>query len=161
LSERLWKEKPRLKVVWCIGYKVHEWDVHYYDQIRERMTDPRLFFHWPLEEHQDWALPDATGTMRPLTYFSKNMLHYDRVYDRPLMDIRDRARRVTEAGLRGFSMNFEPGYYTASIYGRRIPFPVELIPYRLTRFGYREFTWDPKLTWNEFRARTQKKFFAP
>jgi hypothetical protein len=46
------------------------------------------------------------------------------------------------------------------VYGKRIPFPVDLIPYALTRFAYREFTWDPRLTWPDFRKLLLSKFFG-
>ena len=122
------------------------------------MTDPRYFW---MEARQNWHLPDAGGVQRPLNYFSRNFLHWDQYYAMPLLDMRDRARRIAEAGLGGYAVAYEPGFSTASIYGDRIPFPVDLIPYRLTRFAYREFTWNPNLTWEEFKARALKKFFAP
>jgi hypothetical protein len=38
---------------------------------------------------------------------------------------------------------------------------VDAIPYRLTRFAYREFTWDPALSWPGFRKRLLEHFFGP
>jgi hypothetical protein len=158
-SEKLWKKNPKLNFFWPIGYpESHRWDVRYYQQIRTRMTDPRYFW---MEARQNWQLPDAMGSLRPLNYFSKNTLHWDQYYTMPLLNIRDQARRVVEAGISGYVVAYEPGFATASVYGKRIPFPVDLIPYRLTRFAYREFTWNPNLSWDEFRARVHRRFFAP
>jgi hypothetical protein len=77
------------------------------------------------------------------------------------LDIRDQARRVAEAGISGYAVAYEPGAATASVYGDRIPFPVDLLPYRLTRFAYREFSWNPNLSWDEFRTRVHKRFLVP
>ena len=158
-SEKLWKKNPKLNFFWPIGYpESHRWDVRYYQQIRTRMTDPR--YYW-MEARQNWQLPDAMGSLRPLNYFSRNILHWDQYYTMPLLNMRDQARRVGEAGISGYAVAYEPGFANASVYGERIPFPVDLIPYRLTRFAYREFTWNPNLSWDEFRARAHKKFFSP
>jgi hypothetical protein len=158
-SEKLWTRNSKLNFFWPIGYpESHRWDVRYYEQIRTRMTDPRYFW---MEARQNWQLPDAMGSLRPLNYFSKNILHWDQYYTIPLLNMRDQARRVVEAGISGYAVAYEPGAATASVYSNRIPFPVDLIPYRLTRFAYREFTWNPNLSWDEFRARVHKKFLSP
>jgi hypothetical protein len=157
-SEKLWKANPELRFFWPIGYpESHKWDVRYYQEIRTRLTDPRYFW---VETRQNWQLPDAMGSLRPLNYLSKNMLHWDQYYMMPLLDIRDQARRVAEAGMAGYATAFEPGFATAAVYGERIPFPIDLLPYRLTRFAYREFSWNPGLSWDEFRARIHRRFFA-
>ena len=122
------------------------------------MTDPRYFW---MEARQNWRLQDAKGALKDLGYLSKNILHWDQYYTMPLLDMRDQARRVAEAGIAGYVVAFEPGFATASVYGDRVPFPVDLIPYRLTRFAYREFTWNPQMSWSDFKARVHKKFFAP
>ena len=122
------------------------------------MTDPRYFW---MEARQNWRLQNAKGALKDLGYLSKNILHWDQYYTMPLLDMRDQARRVAEAGIAGYVVAFEPGFATASVYGDRVPFPVDLIPYRLTRFAYREFTWNPQISWSEFKARVHKKFSAP
>ena len=158
-SESLWKKNQKLKFVCPIGYpESHKWDVLYYQAIRERMTDPRYFW---MEARQNWRLQNAKGALKDLGYLSKNILHWDQYYTMPLLDMRDQARRVAEAGIAGYVVAFEPGFATASVYGDRVPFPVDLIPYRLTRFAYREFTWNPQMSWSDFKARVHKKFFAP
>ncbi len=158
-SEKLWKRNPELKFFWPIGYpEGHAWDVRYYEEIRTQLADPR--YYW-VEVRQNWQLPGAIGSLRPLNQLSKNVLHWDQYYRMPLLDIRDQARRVAEAGISGYAVAYEPGAASASVYGDRIPFPIDLLPYRLTRFAYREFAWNPDLSWDEFRARVHKKFLAP
>src|SRR5262249_39828625 len=65
-----------------------------------------------------------------------------------------------EDGLSGYVVAFEPGFNSHSVHGRSIPFPVDAIPYRFTRFAYREFTQDPMLTWSEFRGHLLADFFG-
>jgi hypothetical protein len=42
-----------------------------------------------------------------------------------------------------------------------VPYPVDAIPYAVTRFAYREYCWSPALTEKEFRARLLDRFFGP
>jgi hypothetical protein len=87
-------------------------------------------------------------------------MHWDQYYRLPLRDIGEHARRIHEDGLAGYVVAFEPGFNSHSVFGRTVPFPVDAIPYRLTRFAYREFTWDPELTWPAFRSRLLEHFFG-
>lgn len=157
-STELWKNHPQAKLAWGMGYpEAHKWDLQYYDEIRRSFTDPRYHF---VEVRQNWALQDHDGVLKPLRELSPHMLHWDQYYALPLRDIGERARRIQEDGLEGYAVAFEPGFNTYSIYGRRIPYPVDLIPYRLTRFAYREFTWEPTLSWGGFRQRLLDHFFG-
>jgi len=156
-SAELWKTHPQAKLVWGIGYQATKWDVKYYEDLRQNFRDPRYYF---LDVRENWALPDHEGVLRPLRDLSPNILHWDQYYRFPLRDIGDRARRVFEDGLAGYVVAFEPGFNSHSVYGRSIPFPVDAIPYRLTRFAYREFTFDPSLSWTGFRQRLLDSFFG-
>jgi hypothetical protein len=157
-SAELWKTHPKAKLVWGIGYpEAHKWDVKYYDDLRQNFRDPRYYF---LEVRQNWALQDHEGVLKPLRELSPNAMHWDQYYGLPLRDIGERARRIWEDGLAGYVVAFEPGFNSHSVFGRSIPFPVDAIPYRLTRFAYREFTFDPSLSWAGFRQRLLDSFFG-
>jgi hypothetical protein len=157
-SAGLWQKYPKAKLVWGVGYpEAHKWDVKYYDELRKNFRDPRYSF---LEVRQNWMLQDSQGILKPLRDFSANAMHWDQYYGLPLRDIGERARRIQEDQLAGYVVAFEPGFNTHSVFGRAIPFPIDAIPYRLTRFAYREFTFDPNLTWNDFRRRLLDHFFG-
>lgn len=156
-ATELWKKHPQAKLVWGMGYRGHKSDVKYYDAIRRDFRDPRYYF---LEVRQNWAMPDAGGVLKPLVELSPNIMHWDQYYALPLRDLGERARRIQQDGLAGWIVAFEPGFNSFSVYGRRVPYPVDLIPYRLTRFAYREFTFNPTLSWAGFRKQLLAHFFG-
>jgi hypothetical protein len=157
-SAELWQKHPKAKLVWGIGYpEAHKWDVKYYDALRRDFRDPRYYF---LEVRQNWELQDSEGVLKPLRELSANAMHWDQYYRLPLREIGEHARRIHEDQLAGYIVAFEPGFNSHSVFGRSIPFPVDAIPYRLTRFAYREFTWNPELSWPEFRKRLLEHFFG-
>ena len=157
-SAELWAKHPSAKLVWGIGYpEAYRWDVKYYEDLRRNFQDPRYSF---LEVRQNWALQDENGVLRPIRRISPNTMHWDQYYALPLRDVGERARRVFEDGLAGYVVAFEPGFNSHSVFGRNVPFPVDRIPYRLTRFAYREFTQDPSLTWTGFRQVLLSYFFG-
>ncbi|HZT30842.1 MAG TPA: hypothetical protein VFA33_13210 [Bryobacteraceae bacterium] len=157
-SAELWQKHPQAKLVWGIGYpEAHKWDVQYYERLRRDFRDPRYYF---LEVRQNWELQDREGVLKPLRDLSPNAMHWDQYYGLPLRDIGERAHRIAEDGLAGYIAAFEPGFNSHSVFGRTIPFPADAIPYRLTRFAYREFTWDPNLSWTGFKKRLLDAFFG-
>ncbi len=157
-SADLWKKYPKAKLVWGIGYpEAHKWDVKYYDELRQNFRDPRYYF---LEVRQNWALQDSEGVLTPLRELSANAMHWDQYYALPLRDIGEKARRIQQDHLAGYVVAFEPGFNSHSVFGRTVPFPVDAIPYRLTRFAYSEFTFDPQLSWDGFRQRLLTYFFG-
>ena len=157
-SAELWKKHPQAKLVWGLGYpEAHKWDVKYYDELRKNFRDPRYHF---MEVRQNWELQDHEGILKPLRELSGNALHWDQYYRLSLREIGEKARRIYEDGLAGYAVAFEPGFNSHSVFGRSIPFPVDAIPYRLTRFAYREFTSEPTLTWPNFRKRLSDSFFG-
>lgn len=157
-SAELWKKHPQAKLVWGMGYpEAHKWDVKYYERLRTEFRDPRYHF---MEVRQNWELQDHEGVLRPLRRISENTLHWDQYYRQPLRQIGEHARRIHEDGLAGYSVAFEPGFNSHSVFGRSIPFPVDAIPYRLTRFAYREYTWNPNLSWPDFQKRLLDHFFG-
>ena len=157
-SAELWKKHPQAKLVWGLGYpEAHKWDVKYYEELRKNFRDPRFHF---MEVRQNWELQDHEGVLKPLRQLSDNALHWDQYYRLSLREIGEHARRIYEDGLAGYAVAFEPGFNSHSVFGRSIPFPVDAIPYRLTRFAYREFTFDPTLSWPNFRKRLINHFFG-
>jgi len=157
-SAELWKKHPQAKLVWGFGYpEAHKWDVKYHEEIRKSFQDSRYYF---LEVRQNWSLQNDQGILKPLIHLLPRAMHWDQYYALPLRDMGERVRRINEDKLAGYAVAFEPGFNSRSVYGKRIPFPVDLIPYALTRFAYREFTWDPQLTWPGFRKLLLSKFFG-
>src|SRR5439155_8888278 len=56
---------------------------------------------------------------------------------------------------------FEPGFGTGSYYFDQIPLPMNILPYCLSGFVYREVTWDPGLTFAELKQRIHQRYFSP
>jgi hypothetical protein len=158
-----WERNPRLHFCWLVGYAEHKNDVAYYDQIRH-MSDPR--FEWldtrvGLDLKGPWGLPGPGRVPHPLAFFSRRIAHWDPFYRMPIDDILAAARRSADEGLDGYVPAFEPGFGTASYYYDEIPLPVNLLPYCLTGFVYREATWEPGLTPAELRERIHRRYFSP
>ena len=157
-----WKQNPNLKICWLIGYAEHANDVKFYEQIRQ-MNDPR--FEWldsrvGLDPTSSWLLPGPQGEKRPLAFFGPRISHWDQFYRQPIENIRRFAERTRSDGLYGYIPAFEPGFGTASYYGDQVPFPVDILPYCLTGFVYRETTWDPGIGTAELHDRIQRRYFS-
>ena len=162
-SREAWKRNPRLKFCWLIGYAEHKDDVNYYEQIRS-MNDPR--FEWletrvGLDGQGKWVLPGPGGIERPFAFFSHKVIHWDPFYVRPLDHLLHWAKRIADEGLYGYCPAFEPGFSSSSYYSDQIPLPVNILPYCLTGFAFREVTWDPGITYDELKARVQRRYFSP
>jgi hypothetical protein len=158
-----WQRNDRLRFCWLIGYDEHKNDVAYYEQIR-RMSDPR--FEWldarvGLDPKGPWRLPGPGGEPRPLAFFSRKICHWDPFYRLPIHHILAVARRSADEGLYGYVPAFEPGFSSASYYADQIPLPVDLLPYCLTGFVYREATWEPTLSLEALKDRIHRRFFSP
>ena len=161
-SRGAWKQNPNLKICWLIGYAEHANDVKFYEQIRQ-MNDPR--FEWldsrvGLDPTSSWLLPGPQGEKRPLAFFGPRISHWDQFYRQPIENIRRFAERTRSDGLYGYIPAFEPGFGTASYYGDQVPFPVDILPYCLTGFVYRETTWDPGIGTAELHDRIQRRYFS-
>jgi hypothetical protein len=46
-------------------------------------------------------------------------------------------------------------------YGASIPYPMDLLPYELTSYAFREFSWEPTQTVDAFKVRMQRRYFGP
>ncbi|HKB37795.1 MAG TPA: hypothetical protein VKD72_15215, partial [Gemmataceae bacterium] len=154
-AREAWKKNPRLHFCWLIGYAEHKNDVYYYDQIR-RMSDPR--FEWldtrvGLDLKGPWRLPGPGGRPHPLAFFSRRISHWDPFYKMSVDAVLTAARRSADEGLAGYVPAFEPGFGTGSYYFDQVPLPMNILPYCLTGFVYREATWDPSLTLDELKQR--------
>ncbi len=158
LTETVWKKHPKTKLIWLIGYANHKDDPKYYERIREMGRDPRM--EW-LEVRMSWKLPAADGTEKPLTYFSDRIYHWDAYYQMAPEHMQARVKQTVAEGLHGYLPAYEPGFSTRSIYGTKmIPFPVRLIPFCLTQFLYREFTWDPQIDQKTLLERLHREHFS-
>ena len=158
-----WKRNPKLRICSLVGYNEHQSDVNYYRHVRQ-MNDPRI--EWldcrvGLLGDQPWVMPGPRKEMRPMVYFSHRISHWSPQYWHPIEWTMLFARRAADEGYGGFVTAFEPGFHTASYYHDVIPFPVNILPYALSGFIYRELTWDPALTREELNMRVQRRFFSP
>jgi hypothetical protein len=152
----IWRDHPHARFAYTIGYQEHKKDVAYYKLIKQLSTDPR--FEW-MEARNSWSFPGADGEALPAAKFSPHVMHWRQYYNAPLDALIADASRANKEGLYGLITSFEPGYATGSFYND-IPFPVDLLPYALTGFVFREATWNPELTTAEMRARIQQRFFG-
>ena len=162
-AREAWKRNPKLKFSWLIGFKEHKEDVYYYDQIR-RMNDPR--FEWldtrvGLDGQGKWVLPGPGGEPRPFAFFSRKIIHWDQFYTRQLDHLVHWAGRIADEGLYGYVPAFEPGFGSSSYYSDVIPLPLDILPYCLTGFAYREVTWDPGITFDELKQRVHRRYYSP
>ena len=156
LAQAVWQKHPRAKFVSCIGYKEHEKDVNFYRSIRE-MKDPRLAW---LVVRGNWEFPGEDGKPRPLTYFSPHMIHWKQYYAAPLKGLCDWIGRAGRERLLGCCPAFEPGFSSASFYSQEIPYPVDAIPYAVTRLAYREMCWSPHTSAEKIQERIRDKFLG-
>ena len=162
-ARQAWKRNPELKFSWLIGYEEHKNDVYYYDQIRH-MNDPR--FEWldtrvGLDGQGKWVLPGPAGKSRPFAFFSRAIIHWDPFYVRHLDHLAHWAGRIADEGLYGYVPAFEPGFGSASYYSDEIPLPLDILPYCLTGFAYREVTWEPGITVDQLKERVHRRYFSP
>jgi len=158
----VWRRNPKAIIVSSIGYGVesqgaHTDDVLFYDGVRQ-LADPRLFW---LVCRNNWDFPAAEGAAKPLRRFSPNMLQWTQYYRLSTAQLGTWIHRAHGAGCVGFVPALEPGFCSASWYSDEIPYPVDRIPYVVTRFAYREYCWDPDMTPEEFRRRLSRRFFGP
>jgi hypothetical protein len=157
LADRVWQKHPHARFSWNIGYAEHKSDIAYYRAIRE-MNDPR--FEW-LECRGSWTLPAGPdGKRLPLASFTRQAIHWDLLCDVPLRNLVDVSRRTASEGLAGYVAAFNPGFLTADYYGQDVPYPLDLVPFNVTRFAYREMTWEPSLTPDELFARIHTRLFG-
>lgn len=156
-TQELWKRKPEAEVSVAIGYTEkgsHTNDCNYYEGIRA-MDDPRT--SW-LVVRGNYELPGAGGVMRPLGYFSKRMVHWMPYYGMALESMGEWMSNAHKAGAIGACPAFEPGFNSASFYGYDVPFPVDALPYRLTRFAFQQYCRDPQLSFSELKEAIRDEF---
>jgi hypothetical protein len=152
----VWRDHPHVRLAYTIGYQEHVKDVAYYDFVQRMSKDPR--FEW-MEARDSWSFPGPGGDLRPAAYFSNRVMRWKLYCGKPYEEMIADANRVGADGMYGMAIDFSPGYSTGSFYNE-IPFPTDILPYVLTGFVFREATWNPTLTVEEMRDRTQKRFFG-
>lgn len=156
IMSAIWRDHPQAHLAYTIGYHEHAKDVAYYNLVKRLSNDPR--FEW-MEPRNSWTFPGPNGEAQPASYFSKNVMHWKQYYKTPLEELIAEVSRAKKEGLYGMVFPFEFGYGTGSFY-KDIPFPMEILPYALTGFVFREATWDPALTVEQMHDRTQQRFFG-
>ncbi len=156
LAATVWKDHPRARFAYTIGYDEHKNDPAYYAFIKQ-MRDPR--FEW-MEARNSWEFPSYYGKTFPAPYSSRQVMRWQQYYNKPLNQIVDDAARLAQGGWYGMITAFEPGAGTGSFY-KDIPYPTDVIPYVVTAFVLREAAWDTPATTDQMRERMHERFFGP
>jgi len=156
IMNAVWRDHPHARFAYTIGYPEHAKDVAYYNLIQQLSTDPRV--EW-MEARGSWTFPGPGGESRSASFFSNRVMRWQEYYKYPLDVVIAEANRIKKDGMYGMSIGFEPGFATGSFYND-IPFPMDILPYVLTGFIFREATWNPALTVEEMHVQTQKRFFG-
>lgn len=156
MMAEIWKDHPRARLAYTIGYSPHVKDPAYYEVVRQMSGDPRV--EW-MEARDSWQFPGPDGQPLPAAFFSPRVMRWEYIDDRPLDQMVHNTMRVASSGMYGYIMTFSPGFSSGSFY-HDIPLPTDLMPYILTHFVYREATWQPVGTTDEMKARVQRRFFG-
>ncbi|MBI4579169.1 MAG: hypothetical protein HY718_05670 [Planctomycetes bacterium] len=159
LTAAVWKQHPRTRFIWLMGYANHDHDPMYYERMRTLGRDPRM--EW-LEVRMNWTLPTPDGKRKPLREFSDKVYHWDPYYRLAPEHMQGRVRQTIKEGLHGYLPAYEPGFANLSIYDTQseTPFPVRLIPFCLTQFYYRTFTWNPQIKPDAVIDRAWREYFS-
>ena len=159
LTAAVWKNHDRTKFIWLMGYANHNKDPKYYERMREIGRDPRM--EW-LEVRSELDAADAGRPPQTAPRLLRPHLPLG-----CLLPPRARAhagprRQTLKEGLHGYLPAYEPGFANCSIYDTEseTPFPVDLIPFCLTQFYYRTFTWNPDISRDALLQRACRKFFS-
>ena len=155
IMQAIWRKSPQARLAYTIGYSPHKSDPAYYEAIR-KMNDPR--FEW-MEARASWEMPGPDGKPLPARYFSPRIMGWRYNDQRPLDQLVSDLQRMGREGWYGAISTFSPGFSSGSFY-RQIPFPTDLLPYVLTHFLHRELTWEPAVSLEEAKRRTQARFFG-
>ncbi|MDO8589524.1 MAG: hypothetical protein Q7T82_21075 [Armatimonadota bacterium] len=159
-TTELWKRKPEAEISVTVGYREkgsHTNDPMYYEGIRA-MDEPRTYW---MAVRDNYELPGAGGKQYPLSHFSKQMLHWIQYYSCSPKQIGEWAARAHKAGAIGACPAFEPGFNSYSYYSYDVPFPVNVLPYRMTRFAFQQFCGNPELSYDRFKELAASEFFDP
>lgn len=152
----IWKDHPHARLAYTIGYSPHAKDPAYYEDVRQMSADPRI--EW-MEARDSWQFPGAGGEPLPAAFFSPRVMRWEYSDQRPLEQMVRSTMRVASSGMYGFIMTFSPGFSSGSFY-HDVPYPVDLLPYVLTHFVFREATWSPCRTVAEMKTRVRHRFFG-
>ena len=156
----LWSKRHRAQVAWLVGIsqssKMHSEDPAYFARLRE-IDDPRL--HW-IVVRGAWKLPGPDGKYLPAAYFSRNNIWWGKPYASSLETIRKELFLAAQRGFLGFAPAFEP-CFGVDYHGLVVPYPTDKLPYELTSYAFREFSWDPAQTLPQFRARMRNRYCGP
>ena len=159
-AKLMWDKKPDAELGWLIELAkwshMHSEDPAYFARINE-IKDPR--FDWIVVWGM-WDFPGPRGEYRPITFFSRNHVWWNKPYQMTLGEIQGTILKSADMGLKGYSPAFEP-WFAYQYYHWKTPFPMDLLPYELTSYAFREFCWDPAQTMAEFKAKMLRRYFGP
>jgi hypothetical protein len=51
--------------------------------------------------------------------------------------------------------------FSVDYYGGSIPYPMDALPYELTSYAFREFSWEPAQTLDAFKEKMLRRYFGP
>ncbi|MBX7255721.1 MAG: hypothetical protein K1Y02_05130 [Candidatus Hydrogenedentes bacterium] len=163
LAKGAWAKNPNLSLVWLIEHLdkpgttfPHTNDPMYFERIRE-IKDPRIQWMVVWEAFQ---LPGPRNEMKPVPFFSRNALHWDKPYWPNLQNVLDHARIAAEQGYLGYSNAWEIGFASNDWYINDVPYPVDAIPEVITALVFREACWEPGQTWDDMTGRVHRRFFT-
>jgi hypothetical protein len=155
IMRAIWQDHPHARVAYTIGYSPHTKDTAYYEVVRQ-MNDPRI--EW-MEARNSWEMPGPQGRPLPAPCFSRQMMSWKYHEKRRLDEVVEYINRLATEGWYGYIANWAPGFDSGSPY-MDVPHPTHLLPYVLNYFVYREMTWEPALTLQQMRQRSQQRFFG-
>ncbi|MCC7483283.1 MAG: hypothetical protein IT541_17355, partial [Hyphomicrobiales bacterium] len=67
--------------------------------------------------------------------------------------------KAADMGLLGFCPAFEM-CFSVDYHGAAIPYPMDALPYELTSYAFREFSWEPAQTIDAFREKMRNRYFG-
>jgi len=159
-AKALWSKRPDGEIAWLIELykpsKMHSEDPVYFENIAQ-IKDPRI--QW-IVVWGAWDFPGPGGEYRPISFFSRQNLHWNKPYAMTLEAMRESLLRTADMGLLGYSPAFEP-WFAGQYYQWEIPYPMDVLPYELTSYAFREFCWEPAQTMDEFKAKMRRRYFGP
>jgi len=162
LMKQVWDRNPAHTLVWLIEFLEHKDffphldDPLYFERIRE-IQDSRV--KW-MVVWEAFNLPGPGNDRRPVPFFTRNGLHWDKPYWPNLQNVFDHARICAEQGYLGYSNAWEIGFASNDWYIHDVPYPVDIIPEVVTRLAFREACWAPEQSWDAFTERVHRYFFS-
>jgi hypothetical protein len=156
LMHAIWRDHPRARLCYTIGYGPHKSDRAYYEIVRQMSADERI--EW-MEARGAWTFPGSAGEPLSPAYFSPRVLRWDYFDRAPLEPLIESSWRAATSGMSGYIATFSPGFANGS-FRHEIPLPLDRLPLLLTWFVYREAAWQPTPNVEDMKQRVGRRFFG-